>query len=193
VKIGVDIDGVLADFNSAFIDLVREVTGVSLPPVSDSYPDTWAYHRAGGVDEAGDNMLWSTIVGGQFFRMLRPLPFAVTALHRLSKREMSGDHVYYISTRPGPFSKAQSEDWLRDLLSYRPTVIISSHKGAIAEGLELDVMIDDKPENLEAVNDRYACCQTVLVDAPYNRSVKTGDGMAIKKRVAHILEAVEDL
>lgn len=163
--IGMDIDGVLADFNTAYVDLVERHTGVRL----ELPPKTWDYAKAAGVD---DSAVWAEIAQGAFWRDLPILPGACDVIARLN----SLPNVYYITTRPGHWAKAQSEYWLINHGADCPTVIVSKDKGAIAQGLGLTVMVDDKPENLDAVmngcwDGNFDDPMNIMLRAPYNERV----------------------
>src|SRR4051812_23873962 len=109
LRIGIDLDGCLADFNTAFIELIAEQTGIQLPPVSDTYPDCWAYHKAGGVTAEQDRKLWQTIGdSGSFWYELPSLPGAVRTINDLGiVSRVAGWFVYFITARNGRLVKAQ--------------------------------------------------------------------------------------
>lgn len=207
MKIGIDMDGVLADFNTAFIALIKDTTGVELPPPSDSYPSVWNYHREpGGITEEQDKALWTHIMYSPFWLTLRPLKGAEVALDELNRRAGRGDEVYFITTRPGRDAKALTEGWLQWYGMENPTVLISGDKGSVAKGLGLNVFIDDKPENCNEVLDETTvwepigglqdCCliyhpnyrtRVFVMDAPYNRQLDR-DGIT---RISSVLEALD--
>lgn len=168
MKIGVDIDGVLADFTKSFNALVRAEFGIELP-----YPaPTWQWHREGGVTKQQDNQLWNIIKTTHFWATLVPMPGAIDAIARLDQLSHDGHDVYFITSRPGKLAKFHTEWWLKAYGMNFPTVLVTSDKGPVVKGLGLDIFIDDKPENnlevLEAVG-RSPKVHVFLVDAPYNQ------------------------
>lgn len=165
-------DGVLADFNSSFIALIKQQTGIELPPVGPNYPDVWAYHRAGGVTPAQDKLLWKHIKTSGFWDTLDALPSATEAIQRLDVLRYSGADVYFITSRPGNFAKYLTEGWLMRHGFRYPTVLICNSKGPVAAGLELDAFIDDKTENCLDVARARELCRVFLVDAPYNKTAQ---------------------
>ncbi len=192
---GIDIDGVLADFNTSFIALVRAQTGIQLPSPSATYPDLWAYHRAAGVTNAQDSALWEWIkLNPGFWEQLQPLPHAVETLATL--RDMSsnlGANVYFITSRPGSGAKSATEYWLRNWgFHLGPTVCIAHAKGPLVESLELDVFIDDRPENCLDAKVAREACRVFIVDAPYNRLTDNHllNPMDYGRRVRSALEAI---
>lgn len=167
MRLGCDIDGCIADFNTAFMALIYKQTGIALPPVSLTYPDVWSYHRAGGVTKEQDHALWAEIKDSAFWATLPALAGAQATLALLQDMRYAGHHIYFITSRPGEYAKLLTEDWLVQHGFRNPTVLIANRKGPVALGLELDVFIDDKIENcidvLEAGVDHV-----FLVNRPYN-------------------------
>ena len=129
-RLALDVDGCYADFNTPFIDLVYQQTGIRLPAVSDSFPSSWSYHLDGGVNAAQDKDLWRHISASQTFWLdLAPLPTAVEALTRLDKARtkagMRWKEPLWITSRPGSTAKLQTEKWLTMHGYARPEVIIA--------------------------------------------------------------------
>jgi uncharacterized HAD superfamily protein len=167
MKIGVDIDGVLADFTSAFNALVKAEYGITLPNPAPS----WNWHRDGGVTKEMDSKLWGYIMDSMWWGTLFPMTGAVEALERLNLMSRAGDDIYFITSRPGKLSKFLTEMWLKFHGMDAPTVLVTSNKGPVVKGLGLDVFVDDKPENnyevIQATG--YGEVRVYLIDAPYNQ------------------------
>lgn len=143
-------DGVLANFNHSFRELVHEHTDIRLPEISDTYPDAWDYHKRAGVMRKDDNKLWDMINDSPtFWKDIPAYPDAARFLEWLAWLPSEVD-VYFVTSRPGLTAKAQTEVWLeKNGWGYdsHPTVIISSEKGAVANALDLTHFLDDKTEN----------------------------------------------
>lgn len=174
MKIGIDIDGVLADFNTGYIDLIRRTTGIQLPPVSNVYPDVWHYERAAGVTKKQEHEVWEHIRNSEFWGQLFPLKGTLEVLDKLTQLRYEGHEIYFITSRVGKKVKFQTERWLSLYGMNNPTVLISDKKGPVAQGLELDVFIDDKPENCADVQLASPKTRVFLLDQPYNRKTVTG-------------------
>jgi len=200
MNIGVDIDGVLADFNTPFIALIKKMTGRELPQPSATYPDVWAYHIAGGVTPEENAKLWDYISNSDWVTRHQPTPTGEAALEELNFLAATGyANVYFITNRGGAHAKRQTEAWLTFYGMKNPTVLIANSdaaKGQLAAGLKLDVFIDDKPENCAHVVDATKSvgffdtdypCEVFLVDAPYNRDFE----MRGVTRVVSALQALE--
>ncbi len=179
MRIGVDIDGVLADFNTSFIERMIEVTGKDLFPERPFDIPTWNYPEHFGYDHAETSRVWETIkTDGCFWKNLSGynnwLGATFGAMGYLADRiRIHGDDVYFITARVGPTAKEQSEIWLDrydpSLRAFRKTVLISSHKGLVAMALDFDVYIDDRWENAVDVREKMSNTQVFLMDRPWNR------------------------
>jgi uncharacterized HAD superfamily protein len=189
MRIGIDLDGVLANFNEAFKELIKAQTGIVLPPLSDTYPDTWDYHKAAGVSpEQGDKM-WEYIKTSMFWASLHALPETPAILDRLETLALNGHHIYFITSRSGSMAKFWSELWLIRHGYASPTVLISYDKGPIAKGLSLNVFVDDRPENCADVIAQGCGTRVYLIDAPYNRWAN--ESLLYGKRVKTVGEALD--
>lgn len=146
--IGVDLDGVCANFNMSYLRVLAQTTGRSLVPL-DYMPQQWDYATTIGYTEDEDNYAWKVIKSDpHFWSGLDPLPGAVHALVKLSQLASLGHEVYFITSRPGNKVHAQSVQWLEDFGFKRPSVLIDrGGKGPIAVGLGLTHFVDDRPEN----------------------------------------------
>lgn len=163
--IGVDIDGVLADFNAHFIEYVIAVTGRDLFPARPFDIPCWNYPEHYGYTPAEVSKVWVSIKqSASFWSRVSPYDDAFSALDTLVDRFR--DDVYFITARPGLLAKRQTEDWLR-LVGYpKAAVLITSHKGLAARTLELDVYIDDKFEN--ALEVAQTSTRSYLLTRPWN-------------------------
>lgn len=181
MRIGFDIDGVLADFNTSFIALVKEVTGKDLFPAG-YWPHTWDYPQAVGYTPEEVNAVWQAIKeGGVFWRDLGALPDLKTLTQWLFETDPrpqgSGRHeFYFITSRMGKDVKLQTEDWLEEHTSIPGlTVLISSEKGALCKALKLDYYVDDRAENIaDVVEKNGQVTQAYLIDQPWNQHMRTG-------------------
>lgn len=176
MRIGVDVDGVLADFNTAFIRRVKDVTGRDLFP--EGYePTTWNYPESLGYTREEVSKVWDHVTADPTFWLnLSPYWDAMTVLERL-RTEFGNDDVYFITSRPGVRAKAQTEVWLATHsgdFTWNPTVLISSEKGACAKALKLDYYVDDRFENVhDVLRQTGARTAAYLLDRPWNTSFET--------------------
>lgn len=166
LRIGLDIDGCLADFNSAYRQTLLDVSGRPLIPEG-FQPPLWDYAPFYGYTPEEDKRAWDRIkTNTRFWQTLQPLPGAEDLLELANV--VNGD-VYFLTNRPGTTAKRQTETWLRFYGLWEPTVLIApGNKGKIAEGLQLTDLIDDRPENCFAVAYESPLTKVFLRAASYN-------------------------
>ncbi len=174
MRIGFDIDGVLADFNKAFIDLIVHTTGANLFPARPFDIPMWDYPQHYGYNGAQLKEVWGIITASEsFWATLPPYADAKETLNRLTEaNQVEGHDVYFVTSRPGVRAKAQTEQWLwNNGYTGVPTVLISSRKGVSADAIELDTYIDDRDVNIvDVITTRGVKTRTYLVDRPWNRT-----------------------
>lgn len=172
MRLGFDLDGVLADFNSAFIDHIIATTGKDLFPPRPFDIPTWHYPQTYRYTEEDMQRAWALIKQSElFWERLLPYVWTHDVLERLHTARMTGQDIYFITDRPGICAKLQTEHWLHWLGYDDATVLISGRKDLCAAALHLDAYIDDRPENCEAVSRLAQTPQVYLLDRPWNRDI----------------------
>jgi len=172
--VGCDVDGVLADFNTAYRQRLIDVTGRELIPpfVNGHEPGMWYY----ATDEYGytkeeDSAVWKSIIADPYFwGDLTNYPDTRRFIADLYMN-VDPEMVYFITTRPGVKVKDQTEEWLRVRGVYNPTVLIAADaeaKGRLAVGLGLTHFIDDRPENCFSVLYHSPETKVYLLTHKYN-------------------------
>ena len=166
MRLGCDLDGVLANLHGAFVstavelfpDLDRSAIeaptfGASppdptrapeTPPVSPSEPDIVVSPRQ-------TDAIWRRLSStGDFWETLEEIESgAISKLAELTEERRW--EVIFLTSRPpssGSTVQRQSQRWLERHGFPLPSVyVVHGSRGRIAEALELDVVIDDRPEN----------------------------------------------
>ena len=167
LRVGIDVDGVLADFNTSYKKLIEKLTPLRLPDISDYYPNTWYYERAAGISKDDENRVWDAIKSNHsFWHKLQPNLETFDFLQGLD--DLSAD-IYFITSRVGDSAKYQTEQWLRHngFIAY-PTVLISKEKGLCCKSLKLTHYIDDKNENCTAVSEQSPDTKVFMLACPWN-------------------------
>jgi 5'(3')-deoxyribonucleotidase len=168
MNIGIDVDGVVADFNDAYADLLTRVTGRALPVPYE--PKTWDWPAAEGFTRDDNAKAHALAARSQhFWEQLNALPGARDVLRELHYAAKRGHAIYFITNRFGTMPKHQTEVWLNRHGYPFPTVLVAADKGLAASLLSLDWYADDKTENV-------ASCvavgvYTVRVVQPWNAPV----------------------
>lgn len=172
--LGFDVDGVLADFNTSFIQKVIAVTGKDLFPPRPFDIPTWNYPEHFGYTKADTTATWNDIRSDSgFWSGLNAYPDVVPIIRWLSKlTDYDQADVYFITNRMGIAAKAQTELWLGARGVDSPTVILSADKGGIAKALNLDFYVDDKNENCADVAVNSPHTKTFMLAQPWNQEVR---------------------
>ena len=153
-----DIDGVYADWNSAFARLLISADGNRIPrewwTANRVTPPCWEWDEAAGYPPEVISSVWRRITskGSTFWKNLKPLPYAGQVLKRLNGLSSRGHEVVFLTNRVGWNAKRQTEQWLYDIggVNY-PTVIIAPSGEAkipILRNIGADLFIDDRLETL---------------------------------------------
>lgn len=186
--IGIDIDGVLANFTDSYAELFRKKFGLEFPKASSTWPTVWDWERAGGATEEQYKEVWKDITASHtFWRDLETQPDAFKFLVDIS---CSHHDLYFITARAGKSAKFQTERWLRKNgfnLGF-PTVLISSEKGLCSKALRLDFYIDDRDENIaDAAENGHG--RVWRLERPYNHPHEyalSGDLSGFAKLISNV-------
>lgn len=183
MRIGFDIDGVLADFIGSYQRLFVEESGGNLFGPSDHIdPPCWDWPQYRGYSDSVVGRVWARITADDTFWMnLNPMGNVLTLGQMLYELERKHE-VYFITNRAGLRVKRQTEIWLIDHLRYParcqgvfPTVLVSSAKGVMCKALNLDVYIDDNYENCADAKLTSPTTRTYMLDRLYNRQTRVNN------------------
>ena len=175
MRIGFDVDGVLADFSKGYMALIIKLSGRDLFAPGDwDNPPCWDWDKFRGYTAEERAMAWKHIVASAtFWEELTPLPGNYETLRDVFYT-LNGQHeLYFITNRTGVMVKRQTENWLRYYLNliHVPTVLITGHgvKGLVAKALNLDAYLDDNFDNCLHCLEQAPTTHTYLLDRSYNR------------------------
>ena len=177
LRIGFDLDGVLADLAGAYGEIEERLFGPNDRQADATTPDAGIDPEdppTGGAEEPIDEKdilhdqreqqrhqeaIWHAIRNTEnFWTQLNPLePEAVPRLSALAVRYRW--EVFFITQRPataGETVQRQTQRWLIDRGFDLPTVIVvNGARGTLASALDLHYVVDDRPKN----------CVDVLTDS----------------------------
>ena len=221
LRIGFDLDGTLADFESAFHDVEVRLFGDEshIEPgqpekESEELPENAAGGEAAPEDEPDRrtgqdrrsrrraahgrrrrDRIWDTIrKTPDFWNTLQPLDAgAVKRIHGLTLRHKW--EVFFITQRPytdGETVQRQSQRWLIAQGFDLPSVlVISGSRGAAAAALRLDYHVDDSPQNCLDVSAESTANAILLV--PDDDAATIGQARKLRIGTAPRIAAALDI
>lgn len=171
--LGLDLDGVCADYTDGFRRFVARDRGVPASSLPD--PVNWDWTRCGwGIDSRAEYLdLHTRAVAAGLFRDLTPLPGVSAALWRLSD---AGVRIRVITHRlivrgSHAASAADTVTWLeQQRIPYWDLCFVADKPQVGA-----DLYVDDSPANIAAF--RTAGVPALVFDQPYNQHL---DGLRVR-------------
>jgi hypothetical protein len=140
LRLGIDVDGVLANFRDAFHEAAR-ACGIRAGADPD---DPAASHS---LDQKDVKRVWEYVARTPNWWMTLAAyePEQIARLYALTRGE--GWEVFFLTNRPpsgGDTVQFQTQWWIERHGFYLPAVLtVPGSRGEIANGLRLDLMIDD--------------------------------------------------
>ena len=217
LRIGFDMDGVLADFAGAFREYGHRVCGptetaakyIGQRRLPGDQPETEEARQAAAEQEARDRIeharalrrredkIWQAIESTpDFWRTLKPVEEgAVARIHALMLRHRW--EVFFITQRPfteGETVQRQTQRWLVEQGFDLPTVLVlSGSRGAAAKAIRLDYHVDDNSQNcFDVIADSTA--KPILVIPAEQQSAITSArklGIGIVHRTSDAIDVLE--
>lgn len=192
LRVGVDLDGVIANFRSAFESAAAE-TGVALPA---------------GIDNATTDPLSSRDIRRiwdhvkrtpNWWVHLAPYePAQITRLYETARRLRW--EVVFVTRRPstaGDPVQFQTQWWLEQQGFYYPAVVtVPGSRGELANALRLDVLIDDQIHNcVDVISASTAKAVLVMRDAadPAVEDHAVSRGIGVVRSLEEALDVLDHL
>lgn len=181
MKLGIDIDGCLANFTTSYCLALIHLAGKDLFPkgwsTDPDFPKCWDFDLYYGYSPQMISRLWKNIMkSSTFWEELYHVQGVPVTVERLNKIAKKGEEVFFLTNRPGYLAKYQTEKWLKFYGMDFPTVIVGDNKPMVIKELGINVFIDDKQSTVDNVMDLMEKLdpstlktRVYLKDAPYNR------------------------
>lgn len=173
LRIGFDLDGVLADFAAAYRAIDERLHGSASTPTRPGDPEEEAKTDAGAGRQRvsprrRNDVVWRTIASTpDFWMTLEPIdPKGVARIHEMMLRHAW--EVFFITQRPstaGDTVQRQSQRWLAEQGFDLPSVlVVPGSRGAAAAALSLDYHVDDSPKNCIDVKSESSARPLLIAD-----------------------------
>jgi hypothetical protein len=134
IRVGFDVDGVVANFNKTFRDTARQVEGATGALAADAMKRVW--------DHISRTPQW-------WLQLDAYEPQQIERLYRVSRERRW--EVYFMTTRPssaGETTQFQTQWWLEGHGFALPAVLtVPGSRGDAANALKLDIAVDDRLTN----------------------------------------------
>lgn len=161
LRLGIDLDGVVADFNAGWTKLHRDEFGSDVHPASVTTWDGLA-ELAGFADMA---LFWEWAKGNDdrpsIFRHLDPYPDAIPMLRRFREE---GHRIVIVTTKP-EWAVTDTFRWLADNDMPTTEVHISNRKYEV----DCDIYLDDSPWVLRDLLEHRPAATVCRFVRPWNR------------------------
>jgi 5'(3')-deoxyribonucleotidase len=160
LRLGIDLDGVVADFNAGWISRYNGDFGTELLP---EHVDIWdAPTLLTHFTDMGEFWAWARTSGdgASIFRILEPYHGAIEALERLATRH----RVVIVTTKPR-FAVHDTFEWLAQHRVPTTEVHIVDDKTTVA----CDLYLDDADHNLTALRTAHPGSVVCRYVRPWNQ------------------------
>jgi len=190
IRVGFDVDGVIANFNKTFRDTAARIEGGA-----DSHNRSDPTGRALAADAM--KRVWDHISRtSQWWLELEAYePEQIQRLYRTSRERRW--EVYFMTTRPssaGETTQFQTQWWLECNGFPLPSVLtVPGSRGDAANALKLDIAVDDRLTNCVDIIAASRAKAVLLLrrDDPTVRDQALARGIAVVNTLAAALDAIE--
>jgi hypothetical protein len=169
LRVGVDIDGVLAEFVPSARKLCKQLFNGR--PDDRLVQTSWAFDSL-GISKDEENVLWNVIDNTPNWWMgLGKTPGA--SIEKMQELIQTCMVIFITNRKDGNVGKPieeQSSSWLaRTFRLLNPTVLIMNDKGPLLNALKLNHFVDDRPKNIQECNLYAPKCEATLLNETYNQ------------------------
>ena len=189
LRLGIDVDGVVADFRSAFRTLAEQELGIA---AEDAESD---------LTRADIERLWRAVAGRSNWWLDVP-PYEPDQILRLySGARQSRWEVFFMTSRPpsaGDSVQLQTQVWLERHGFFLPSVLTTpaGARGELARSLRLDLALDDRMVNcLEVISASNSKAMLMLRNPAGANARESAEarGVGVVSTLAEALDAIERL
>jgi hypothetical protein len=189
LRLGIDVDGIVADFRSAFRALAQKQLGIAAEDVERE------------LSNADIDRLWKAVGSSTNWWVDVPAhePDQIARLYAQARRERW--EVFFLTSRPlsaGDSVQLQTQVWLERFGFLLPSVLTApaGARGELARALRLDLALDDRLVNcLEIISASNSKAVLIARDESDTkiREAAEARGIGVVSTLAQGLDAVERL
>ena len=176
LRVAIDLDGTVADLSRAMHGVATKYFGASRTAAPETRPDAPAPADRPTLQDldlrpSELDALWTEVLRTKnFWTTLDETQPGVVARIADLAAELRWD-VLFITTRPtatGATTQVQSQQWLSAHGFTHPSVyVVKGSRGKVAAALDLDAVVDDRPENcLDVATESHAKAVLVWPGSP---------------------------
>jgi hypothetical protein len=188
--VGVDVDGVLANFVKSARSLCKQMFD-GRPPDS-LVQEGWGFDSLGITPEEEDKM-WKKIDSiPNWWMNHEKLPYTDSLIWLRDNARL----IFITNRKDGTGLPIEQQTALWIARNYpipQPTVLLSNAKGPLAAALKLDYFIDDRDKNVIEVAFGAPKCYTFIQDYPYNQHIQEKFQEGFIQRVSNLNEFCEHI
>ncbi|HEY2433857.1 MAG TPA: hypothetical protein VGI12_14375 [Vicinamibacterales bacterium] len=192
LRIGIDVDGVLADFRTAFHE-------AAVRWLRHDIDDTQDLEIVSPLSAGDVRRVWDRIATAPnwWMEVLAYEPDQIARLYSLTRA--AGWEVFFLTKRPpsaGDSVQFQTQWWIERFGFYLPAVLtVPGSRGDIANGLRLDLVLDDQLLNcVEVISTTTTKAVLVLrSNDPASRQQAADRGIGVVSTLSEAITVIERL
>jgi len=171
LRVMIDVDDVLTNFNKAFLRLCHEEFGTP----DDLQISEWDFYKSiPGLTLEMEQLVWEKIKQTVNFYETLPAYGSKEDFLSLRKAILEGKHEFYFITSRFPTKgksvEEQTSSWIEQHVGVRPVVLVAPRKGRLCKELRIEIALDDAPHHIEDLTSHSI--RVVVMDWSYNRHIK---------------------
>jgi len=159
LTLGIDIDGVIADYANIMLPLLSDVCK---RPVSYHDLSCWDIGEALNISGETVDYVWNQVLGSDLLLNARPIDGAITGMSGLSRHE-----IWIITSRP-PDIEEITVSWLNNWRIKYDYIVFENEKHQISTRQNIDVFVEDNLEQACAIAE--VGVDSLLFDQPWNQA-----------------------
>lgn len=185
MRVGLDVDGVIFDFVSAFREEATKLFDRKFPRFSSD----WEFGNWNLSPNEWDE-LWGKVRDSLNWFSWEEKPFNKSTVQHVRTLDRISELCFITNRMPtkGQSVRYQTQEQLYEIGIEFPTVLVRKDKGPAIAGLELDVYVDDYVMNLHRAEECSPLTKLFLFNQTYNENLETPDRWT---RISSLREVVK--